>query len=88
LQEIGQGALVTRRLPVDALLIGITPAGVNPDLSVDTNELPVKRLGEKLQVSVGAVGPGRAPVVRRLFDLDEGTASGGEFPQLGVKNVA
>jgi len=71
LEEIGEGTLVTWGLPVDALLIGIPPAGVDPDLGVDPDELTVKCLGEKLKVGVGAVGTGRAPVVRRFFDLDQ-----------------
>jgi hypothetical protein len=40
-------------------------------------ELPVERLGQKFEVGIGAVGPGGAPMVRRLFDLDEGTAGHG-----------
>jgi hypothetical protein len=71
LEEIRQGTLVARGLPVDTLLIGIAPAGVDPDLGVDPDELTVKCLGEKLQVGVGAVGPGRASVMRWFFDLNQ-----------------
>src|SRR5262245_24562542 len=88
LPQIGEGTLVARWFPIDALLIGIAPAGVDPDLGVNPDELTIKRLGEKLEVGVGAVRPCGAPVVRWFFDLDEGTASGGELPQLGVEDVA
>jgi hypothetical protein len=71
LEEIRQGTLVARGLPVDTLLIRIAPAGVDPDLGVDADELTVKCLGEKLQVGVGAVGPGRASVMRWFFDLNQ-----------------
>jgi len=77
LEQLGQGALIARRLPVHALLVGVPPACVHPDLGVDACELPVECLGEELEVGVLAVGPRGAPVVGRLLDLDERTASGG-----------
>src|SRR5271170_726364 len=57
LQQMGQGALVARHFPIDALLIGIAPAGMHPDLGVDAGELPVERLGLKLELGIAAVGP-------------------------------
>src|SRR5215471_10612198 len=87
LEKIGESPLITRWLPVDTLLIGIAPAGVDPDLGVHPDELTIKRLGEELEISISTVGSGGATVVRRFFDLDEGTTSGGQFPQLSVKEI-
>src|SRR5262252_7774773 len=77
LEQVRYGALIARRPPVHALLVGVSPARVHPDLGVDVRELPVECLGEELEVGVLAVGPRGAPVVGRLLDLDERTASGG-----------
>src|SRR6266705_477199 len=52
------------------------------------SELAVERLGQELEVGVGAVGPRGASVVRRLLDLDEGTAGRGQLAELGVHDVA
>src|SRR5215470_13675364 len=87
LKQVREGALVARRLPVHALLVGIPPARVRPDLGVDPSQLPVERLGEELEVGVGAVGPRGAPVVRWLLDLDQRAAGGGQLAELGVHDV-
>src|ERR1700736_6249012 len=55
LQQMRQRALVTRHFPMDALLIGIAPAGMNPNLGVDADELTIELLGEKLEIGIAAV---------------------------------
>ena len=88
LQQIGQGALVARHLPIDPLLIGIAPAGVHPDLGIDAGELAVERLGLEFELGLGAVGPGRQAMMARLLDLDHRAAGGGQFAQFGIHDVA
>src|SRR5438552_9537534 len=88
LQEMRQGALVARRLPVHALLVRIAPARVHPDLGVDPDELAIECLGQELEIGIRAVRPRGASVVRRLLDLDEGAAGGGQLTELGVHDVA
>ena len=83
-----QGALVARRLPVHALLVRIAPARVHPDLGVDPDELAIECLGQELEIGIRAVRPRGASVVRRLLDLDEGAAGGGQLTELGVHDVA
>src|SRR5438046_464800 len=87
LQQIRQRALVARRLPVHALLVRIPPAGMNPDLDVDADELAVERLGQELEVGVGAIGARRAAVVGRLLDLDQRAAGRGQLTELRVHDV-
>src|SRR5271155_552861 len=83
-----QGALVAGDLPIDALLIGIAPAGVYPDLRIDAGELAVEGLGLELEIGVAAVGAGREAMVARLLDLDHRAAGGRQFAQFGIHDVA
>src|SRR5437867_5135221 len=81
LEKIGQRTCVARPVPVEALLVRITPAGMRPDLGVDALYLAVECGGVKLEVAVAAGWPGvAAEMMHRLLDLDDGTARGREFP--------
>ena len=60
---------------------------MHPDLRVDALELAVERLGQELEIGVGTIRTRRAPVVRRLLDLDQRTARGGQLAELGVHDV-
>src|ERR1700736_3647149 len=44
LQQMRQRAFIARHLPMDPLLIGIAPAGMNPDLGVDADQLAIELL--------------------------------------------
>src|SRR5271166_1987252 len=61
---------------------------MHPDLGVDAGELPVERLGLKLELGIAAVGPGGQPVMAALLDLDHRTPGGGQFAQFGIHNAA
>ena len=83
-----QGALVARHFPMYALLIGIAPAGMHPDLGVHADELAIERLGEELEIGIRAVRLLGAHMVRRFLHLDQRAAGGGQVAQLRVHDVA
>src|SRR5207247_10155655 len=86
-QQVRQRALVGRPLPVQRLLVGIAPAGVQPDLGVDAGDLPVDGLGEKLQILVGGGAVGAGDVVLRLLDLDHAAPGGRDLLEFGVVDL-
>ncbi len=83
-----QRALVARHVPVDALLVGIAPAGVHPDLGIHAGELAIEGLGEKLEIGIGGGRLQGAAMVRRLFHLDQWATGRGHVAQLRVHDVA
>src|SRR5579872_4275534 len=50
LQQMRQRPLIARHLPIDALLVGVAPAGMHPHLGVDPDKLAVERLGLEFEV--------------------------------------
>src|SRR6185503_392852 len=88
LQQMRQGAFVARHLPMHALLIGIAPASVHPDLSVYASELAIECVSEELEICIRAVRLLSAHMVRRFLHLDQWTAGGRHIAQLRVHDVA
>src|SRR5260370_42508988 len=78
-----QRRFVARHFPVYTLLIRIAPAGVHPDLSVDTGELAIGCLGKKVEIGIRALWLLGGHMMRRLLDLDSGAAGRGALRELG-----
>src|ERR1043166_917308 len=74
LQQVRQSTFVARHLPMHALLIGIAPAGMHPDLRVDAGQLAIELLGEELEIGIAAVRLLGAHVLARLLHLDQRAA--------------
>src|SRR5258707_15430628 len=83
-----QRRFVARHFPVYTLLIRIAPAGVHPDLSVDTGELAIECLGKKVEIGIRALWLLGAHMMRRLLDLDQRAAGRGQLAELRSQEVA
>src|SRR5258708_13867579 len=79
-----QRRFVARHFPVYTLLIRIAPAGVHPDLSVDTGELAIECLGKKVEIGIRALWLLGALMMRRLLHLDQSAAGRAPFTALRV----
>src|SRR5260370_22040680 len=62
LQQMRQGALVARHVPIDALLVRIAPAAMYPDLGIDPGELAGERLAPEFHGGILAIRRYRQPL--------------------------
>src|ERR1700733_8988017 len=68
LQQVWHRAIIAWHFPIDTLLVWIAPAGVDPDLGLNSDKLSIEGFSEEFEVGVGAVGAQRTPVMRWLLD--------------------
>jgi hypothetical protein len=47
--------LIAWHFPIDTLLVRVAPAGVDPDLGLHFDKLPIESLGEEFEVGVAAI---------------------------------